>query len=180
MNEKAATTTPRGRGRPSKLSPDILSNIEKMLSVGTPQLLACLAVGIAEQTFYNWKLRGEEHQREGRRSEYVEFLERLSRARAKGLAASLIKIEQAASAGDWRAAAWKVERAFPEHFGRARRDSAGLGDEAVQSDTNIRFVVALPPVAASTEEWLEQVRQERAKGTLALGADYASESSGQL
>ena len=49
---------------------------------------------------------------------YLQFLQSLTRARAEAIAKKVAVVSSTASQGDWKAAAWWLERQVPEDFGR--------------------------------------------------------------
>ena len=49
---------------------------------------------------------------------FAEFQARVEEAKGKAVVGWLAKIEKAASEGSWQAAAWKLERRYPEDYGR--------------------------------------------------------------
>lgn len=68
------------------------------LQSGAYERDACLAGGISEDTFANWKRR------------YSDFAERATRAKSEGWVSDLALIRKAANDGDWRAAAEHLDR----------------------------------------------------------------------
>lgn len=104
-------------GRPSKLTPDTQRRIFEALSVGATYQLACQYAGIHYDTFRNWMKRGET----AKSGQYFEFFEAVKEAEGRAVVGWLAKIEQAASAGNWQAAAWKLERRYPADYGRKDR-----------------------------------------------------------
>lgn len=67
-------------GRPSKLTPEVLAEIEAALEDGCSDKDAAEGAGICYSTFRAWFLRGEK----AKTGEYLEFSQRITRARAKG------------------------------------------------------------------------------------------------
>ena len=135
MAEKKVTTAVAKRpkkqaiGRPS---PILDEETEKALldyiRIGTPVRKAIAAVGIAERTFYNWMTRGltererlatvpnaKPNQTEGI---FLQFLQQVERARGEAITKKVAVIAKAGNEGDWRAAAWWLERQTPEEFGK--------------------------------------------------------------
>lgn len=104
-------------GRNTKLTPETQKLIVDALSVGATHRLACEYAGIVQETFYTWLEKG----REGKEP-YAEFLEQVSRTQGRAAVGWLAKIEASANAGDWRAVAWKLERRYPEEFGKSVQD----------------------------------------------------------
>jgi hypothetical protein len=82
---------------------------------GLPYELAAEAAGIGRSTFYNWQ-RGA-FPRGADKVLKVEFLDALTRARGES-AFRLAGLINRAATGDWRAAAWMLERRFPKDFAK--------------------------------------------------------------
>ena len=74
-------------------------------------------IGIAEQTFYKWL-----NQPKGKLQR--EFSESLKKTEPEFKAALRSKILKAAEGGTWQAAAWLLERLYPEEYGRKERAAA--------------------------------------------------------
>jgi hypothetical protein len=71
--------------------------------------------GISQKTFERWRAKAEtapEH------SPLGQLRERLRQAEGRAAIGWLAKIEKAATEGNWQACAWKLERRWPETFGR--------------------------------------------------------------
>jgi hypothetical protein len=116
-------------GRPSPL---VEEEVEKALldyiRIGTPVRKAVAAVGIAEKTFYNWMTRGlTERERlatvpnakpNPTEGIFLQFLQGVERARGEAITKKVAVIAKAGNEGDWRAAAWWLERQNPEDFGK--------------------------------------------------------------
>src|SRR6478752_5941201 len=85
-------------GRKSKYTPELVDKLVQAISLGATDGDACAYAGIDGSTFYMWQ------------NKYVEFLERITRARAAGHVADLQVIAKAARDGDWRAAAEHLDR----------------------------------------------------------------------
>lgn len=101
------------RGRRTKYTPDVVDRIEQALQLGASYRLACLYGGISEDTFGRW------------RDKKPEFAEIVARAEGIGAVQLLEAIDAAASAGNWRAAAWILERRYPEEYGRRVHELRG-------------------------------------------------------
>lgn len=118
-------------GKPSLLTEELADQVVTMLRSGTLPRVACEAVGIDIRTLQRWLERG----RSGRERDkaYREFTERVGRARAEAEARAVAQIARAASE-DWRAAAWLLERQWPERWGKVPLaelvpEPASLSDE---------------------------------------------------
>jgi hypothetical protein len=107
---------PRGRGRPTKLTDSVIAKLVLFISAGNPYKIACAAVGVGYSTFAGWMAAAESGD-----PEYQDFLEHITHAQAEAAQRLLAKVEGAAD-DDWRAAAWILERRFPEHFAKVRPD----------------------------------------------------------
>lgn len=105
--------------RPTKYTPETTKKITDAIRVGATYRLACDYGGITEETFSQWRKR------------YPEFTEAIKEAEGAGAVGWLAKIEKAANEGAWQAAAWKLERRYPESYGRTvvdQRTSATVED----------------------------------------------------
>jgi hypothetical protein len=99
-------------GRPTKLTPEVQSILVFALSEGATIEHACDYAGIHPATFHRWVQRGEEDE-----PEFREFSEATTRARGRGIVTDLSTISTAVQAGDWRAAAWRLQHRYPEAYG---------------------------------------------------------------
>jgi len=102
-------------GRPSKLTPDVADQIVAMLRAGNYVGVACHAARVARRTFGDWLNRGLSSRPED--APYREFRERVEQARAEGEVRNVTAIAKAA-VESWQAAAWLLERQYPERWGR--------------------------------------------------------------
>lgn len=121
----------RGRGRPGKLTPDRAARIIEAVRRGAYIEAAAAEVGIASSTLHGWIRRGARSWELGEtpsRAErpYHEFVEALKKAQAESEAADLDRIARAADEGAWQAAAWRLERRFPDRWGRRTRVEADV------------------------------------------------------
>jgi hypothetical protein len=102
-------------GRRTKYSPEVVKRLTDAIRLGATYELACAYAGISEDSFARW------------RAKYADFAEAIKEAEGGAAVGWLARIEQAAKDGTWQAAAWKLERRYPEQYGRqvvdvARRD----------------------------------------------------------
>jgi hypothetical protein len=105
------------------------------IRIGTPVRKAVTASGIAEKTFYNWMSRGlAERERlsismtaKSNPTEvvFLQFLQRVEQARAEAITKKVAVIAKSGNDGDWRAAAWWLERQVPEEFGKTEKLEIG-------------------------------------------------------
>ena len=93
------------RGRPPKLDEDKRTTIVTVLTLGGTIALAARTVGCCPRTIYNTATRDPE------------FGKRMQRARANHELKLLKRIDDAASDPKyWRAAAWQLERMYPDRY----------------------------------------------------------------
>ena len=132
-------------GRPTKLTKELQQRVTQAIRVGMTYERACTVAGICFQTYRNWQLRGERD----KSGIYFEFLEAVKKAEAEAELMHLGAIVKASKGGDevrevrrtmvdgqlvneiisirpaapqWQAAAWLLERRYPERY--RRRDDA--------------------------------------------------------
>ena len=105
-------------GRPTKLTPETHKRIVQAIQLGATYELAASYGGVTYETFNNWMKRGET----ATKGEYFQFFNDIKEAEGKGAVGWLAKIEASANDGNWQAAAWKLERRYPEHYGRQKLD----------------------------------------------------------
>jgi hypothetical protein len=99
-------------GAPSKRTEQRAAMVCKCVAKGLPFNQAAAIAGISSAHLCAW------------RSAVPSFEERIQRAIARGVKRRLDKIE-AASRGDWRAAAWLLEHCQPEYFSKSRIEVSG-------------------------------------------------------
>ena len=104
-------------GRPSKLTPALQQKICEAIRAGNYIETAAAFAGIRKSTLYDWLRRGS------RTSSGVhhDFAEAVEKALADAEARDVALIAKAASDGVWQAAAWRLERKFPDRWGRRDR-----------------------------------------------------------
>jgi hypothetical protein len=78
------------------------------LETGLSIRVACDLVGISMDAYYRWKKRAEQGD-----DEAIGLMRKLKAARAKGLKHHRGLIKRAADEGDWRAAAWLIDKLYP-------------------------------------------------------------------
>jgi hypothetical protein len=121
----------RGR-KPIPIEPYI-DLIEQALAIGATYEIAAMFAGISVSTLDRWRKKAAEAAPD---SPLGRLRDRLIRAEGRAAIGWLAKIEKAASEGDWHAAAWKMERRYPEQYGRR-----------VQADLTLQIQKAAQEVA---------------------------------
>jgi len=100
-------------GRPTMCTPDVIDRLcDAMQSLGFVGA-ACAQAGVHKSTVMEWVQRGADGEQP-----FADFAGRWAQARARAQAVLVGNIRDAAAAGDWRAAAWALERANPEEYPR--------------------------------------------------------------
>ena len=99
-----------------KLTYELIEQMAKLKADGLSNKDVCRAVGISEQTFYRWT--GDPKNKLQR-----ELCERLKKEEAAFKRTLLTTIRSAAleKTQHWTAAAWLLERSYPDEFGRPDR-----------------------------------------------------------
>lgn len=103
--------------RKSKLTDELLANIETSIQAHNSIKTTCDLVGISEETFYKWmrESEGTEPDAKPARGLKAEFSERVKRAQAMSKTMLVNEIRKDPS---WQAKAWILERQHPKEFGR--------------------------------------------------------------
>src|SRR5579859_4190955 len=99
----------------TELTPELQEKILLHLRVGAYVETAAACAGIHKDTFYEWMKKGARGQQP-----YVAFAQAVTRAVAESESRDLATILKAATT-QWQAAAWRLERRFPEKYGRHDR-----------------------------------------------------------
>lgn len=99
--------------RPTKYAPEVVQRIVQAIELGATHELAAAYGGISVDTMASWRKR------------YPDFSEQIKTAEGRAAVKWLAKIEQAASDGTWQAAAWKLERRYPQDYGRTVTEHRG-------------------------------------------------------
>lgn len=133
-------------GRPTKLTPEVQDRIIQALKAGNYVETAAEYAGIGKTTFYRWMARGEQ----ASRGIYREFRDAVMRARAEAEARNVAIIQKAAP-DDWRAAAWWLERAFPDRWG-PRQKLEHSGPEGGPIPAEVRVTLVRPDGEQETKD----------------------------
>jgi len=127
------------RGRPSKLTPALLTHLLDLIRDGVPIDVAVAAVGVHRATYFGWAKRGREASTkaeaggplDAEEQRYACFADDLEAARAEA-EVTAVSVVRGAMASSWHAASWYLERAHPERWGRRRAEP----DAAPQPDAD--------------------------------------------
>jgi transposase len=137
-------------GRPTVLTPALINQVASLLRSGCLIETAAAAVGITRETLYAWLrkaakleiLRQTEFSAErpfeltGEDALLIDFSDTYKKALAIAELQNVATIKRA-SRKYWQAAAWLLERRYPQRWGRRiRAEITALDDEATQSEAN--------------------------------------------
>lgn len=169
-------------GRPTKLTPEVQEKICSAIRAGNYIETASAYADVAKSTLYEWLKRGQREKdriaknpRARIRKEeapYVEFSNAVEKALADAEVRDVMLIGKAAEE-NWQAAAWRLERKFPDRWGR--RDKFALehsGKDGGPIETSHKEELDLSNL---TDKELEQLERIIAKST-DVGTDTAGES----
>ncbi|MNW47468.1 hypothetical protein D3C74_247980 [compost metagenome] len=151
--------------RPS-ITPEKRARLMEALRAGNHVETACRFAGMPKRTFYNVL---EAARRDDADPWDLEFEADVKKAQADAEVRNITMINKA-GAEDWRAAAWFLERAYPERWGRNKREV----------DLTVSLATATDPRAAmqaGLDELAEILAEEDAEhGDEPQGADRPAES----
>ena len=99
--------------RPTKLTPELTREITSYIQDGNTPTISATLVGISPSTYFDWMSKGSNQQ-----PGFMEFSESIKRACAQSIVNRVAHISRVADSGNWRAAAWMLERMAPESFGK--------------------------------------------------------------
>lgn len=128
-----------------KMTTKIDAAILQSLANGGYVETSCVAAGITKRTFYNWLEKAEEDED----SVYAEFADLVEKARAQAELAN-IAIIKAAAVENWQAAAWLLERVYPERYGNRNRTTLDGG--LVIGHTSAALIAAMRDGVNDTNE----------------------------
>lgn len=120
--------------RPPKYTPERHKKVIDAIRLGATQRLAAAYAGVDEATVINWKHR------------YLHFLHAVNEAQGAATVGWLAKIEKAANDGTWQAAAWKLERLYPQEYGRRVIEATGPDGGPISFSLNIGDAVPQDPI----------------------------------
>ena len=136
-------------GRKTKYTPETRAKIMQAIQLGATYELAAHYAGISEALFYRWM------------NQKVEFVESVQKASGTAAMVWLAKIEQAATDGEWTAAAWKLERRYPKMYGRTVQQVEHSGSIDISSLAAQRKAALRAGIAPDAmERWADELAGE--------------------
>ena len=152
----------RHTGRPTKRNPEVINRILEIARTGLPMRFVATAGGISVETLSEWR----EHD--------PKFASEFAQAQLESVKRRWNLIQKAArgtedNPGDWKAAAWSLERTFPREFGRpevqvAIQNNTVVNDLTINiSEAEAREIEAkASPVREAVAKMFEQYRPREA------------------
>jgi len=89
----------------------LIDKIAEMVGVGVPPMVASKAHGVDESDFVEWMRKGQNNARG--HGNYARFYEQVIKAEADSESTLVAQIRMSSK---WQAAAWLLERRFPERY----------------------------------------------------------------
>lgn len=160
-------------GRPTKLTPEASAKLCKAMSTGCLEGDAAAAAGIDRGTLSRWLKRGRA---EGAREPYKAFAEAFDNA-AKVAKVGLLAVIHGAVRGEkgekgwvrepsWKAAAWLLERRYPEEYGRRDRlQLTGAGGDAAPVRVDVQALLVDVEAQAAADLLLSKLGGAPAKAS---------------
>ncbi len=147
-------TRPRKPGMPISLTEEKAQLICKAIRQGAYIETACAYANVPRKTFYDWMKRGR--MEDG--SIFSNFVEAIDEALATAQMLDLEVITKAATGGDWRAAAWRLERRNPREWGAKK-----IVELKSDKDDSVTYVVMGSTKVDNEEDWAERAAEEAAR-----------------
>lgn len=152
------TNHPKGPQPPKKLDRKVIDQLCVVLAKGVYVETAAAFVGIHKDTFYDWLKRGRRDIKAAKRSIHRELVEAVEVALAKF---EVDGIDRLASEEQWQATAWRLERRFPDKYGRRSRVDHGNAD-GKPFEMKIDLEKLTPEERDALKSMLEKTRGESA------------------
>lgn len=105
-----------GGGPVPKLTPDVQNQVCTAIRAGNYIETSAAYAGISKATLYAWLTKGRRSSAAADRP-YREFVAAVERALAEAEVGDVARIKAAAEF-QWQASAWRLERKYPERWGR--------------------------------------------------------------
>lgn len=159
-------------GRNPIYTPEIRKLLEEAIVTGMPYELAAEYAGISKSTLEKWK--AGKFPKAVSAAEKDLFLRTIKRANARAVYEALNVIKGAMVGGlphdaRWQAAAWFLERRFPEHFGRRAVEVKATHTGAVEHNHLIAQYIA--EIAAEEGIDPDELAKDASAG---LGANFVA------
>ena len=136
-DERAVKTS----DKPLYLTQELIKQISNLILAGAYVETACAAAGISKMIYYEWLKLGNKRKHCDQKDKkhidvlYEQFTDAINKAVVQAELRDVIRIDKAAEE-HWTAAAWKLERKYPERWGRKIRVD-GEVNQKVEIDAKI-------------------------------------------
>lgn len=107
-------------GRKTSLTPEVHEAFVKAIAEGLNYTQACAVIGISHTTCRKWRVKGKSGG-----GIYGSFVADIKRAEAEAIRQHLAAVTSARDKS-WQAAAWWLERKYPELYGQQRHEIAEI------------------------------------------------------
>ena len=151
----------------SLLTPHRRKVICEAIAMGCPWDQAARAAGVSPRTLSAWRTKGYASEKGPHRA----LVDALETAEAEGMRRNLAVIDEAAQKGDWKAAAWRLERRHPREFGRNRHTPPPEVTAAQQAEIAEPPQLTLDVMGATWIRALQVAEAGYKRGELSV-ADY--------
>lgn len=156
-------------GRPTKLTPELLIEMERCFRLGMNHRRVCDRLLISEGVFYHWVRQAKADDEQGKtNSPYLKFLITIQRAQAEFDDKHLEKI---GDDPDWRARAWLLERNRPEQF--APKETQRTSDEV---DRPREGAIVVAKVVNPLHELLDKAKVQGSDTLMVLLAELTGKN----
>jgi hypothetical protein len=119
LKDKYEAQSARSAGRPTVMTTDNVRRILDAVSLGATDSVCANLIGISKQTIKNWRVTGRNDIEAGNTdTDFALFVRAWDLAKGEAAQKHLRTIDRA-SAKDWRAAVWFLERLYPDDFQKA-------------------------------------------------------------
>lgn len=115
-----------------KLNKFFIEEAAKLIEAGVHQRHVAQALGIHEATWYRWLQEGENAKSGIKR----EFYEAIKKAEGRAIVRNIAQIQKAAQEGNWQAAAWWLERRYPDEYGKKEKTTIATDGEGIVININ--------------------------------------------
>lgn len=175
-------------GRPSVLTPDLVEKITALLLMGSYVETACAACGLSKSLYYEWLKLGnkrrdlaaaiedieDEDDKESLRDDlrkidpiYAQFSDAIEKALNEAELRDLSRIDSAAGRS-WQAAAWKLERKYPERWSRNYKiehsgevDTGGEGPTIEDTRRHLQELLSDPESLSLAEKLMDRLKGDK-------------------
>ena len=133
------------------MTPDVQETIVDGINAGLTFGMSCARAGVNPATFYRWLEKGET----AKSGAFREFCDTVSRAKADSALRLVSQITLQAPT-DWRAAAFMLERRFPDDYGK-RTEVTGKDGGPVKVEAKTQHIFQ------PTQEVWDEILRKRAE-----------------